>query len=126
MVKYHGLVQTVKCIKQIQLHITRYLSGSSLHSNDLRIALNKRGLPKMLGSLLPLIMAKDEATIRYILSLCNYVRTIKGDGSLDTNSIETPSSSNPLREQEILAFLSGSDWFKGVINSFKPVLDSNI
>lgn len=126
MVKYHGIVHTVKVVKQLQLHLTRYLSGNPLHSNDLRIALTKKGLPKIFGSLLPLLLARDIATIRYILSICNYVRTLKGDGTLDTKSIESPSTCDPLMESKLIEFLNESDWFKGVINSFKPVLESNM
>jgi len=48
MSEKHGFVHTVKVVKQLQLHLTRYLSGNPLLTNQLRIGITKKGLPRLL------------------------------------------------------------------------------
>jgi len=47
----HGLLHTIKILKQERLHITRYLCGNPLLVNKLKIGIDSSGWPKALLSL---------------------------------------------------------------------------
>jgi hypothetical protein len=50
-VSKHGLLHTIKILKQMRLHITRYLCGNPLLVNTLKIGIDSSGWPKALSSL---------------------------------------------------------------------------
>jgi hypothetical protein len=43
LMKHHGKVGTVIYLKQMRLHVTRYLCGSPLLVNDVKVGLDKSG-----------------------------------------------------------------------------------
>jgi hypothetical protein len=122
MSEKHGFVHTVKVIKQLQLHLTRYLSGNPLLVNDIRIGITKKGLPRLLwlgdNDLQRSLMSEDNhELVRSYLTVLNISRTFLGDGTLDVNSITTESSSSKEIENDI------SSWF--MISSMRREYFSN-
>lgn len=91
----YGLPHTVKIIKSIRLHVTRYISGSPLIVNDLRIAIARNGLPVLLRPLFPLIVGGDPKDLRLVLTALNVMRSVSGDGTLDTKTITSPRLGDP-------------------------------
>jgi len=82
-----GLSQTVKINKMIRLHVTRFICGSPLYTNDLMIGLTKDGIPKRLNSWVPILRKLEPSDLRIILTCLNISRLKLGDGALDTSSI---------------------------------------
>jgi len=76
MRKKSGLPYTIKYMKAVRLHITRYISGHPLKSNSSGVSLTKDGFPKRFLYLKDYIDTKGKMGIRYVLSLTNYTRSI--------------------------------------------------
>lgn len=106
MVKDKGLKQTVLVVKQLQLHLTRFLAGDPLCVNDLRIGLYPDGIPKLLrgenGEIRDHIKSRNPVWIRALLTVFSTTRTHLGDGKLAPGSIVDPASSNPSEIEEII------------------------
>lgn len=84
-----GSLMTVKMIKLIRLHVTRYLCGEPLlQSNDCGVGINKQGLPKALGPLLEFV-SRDQpsSTLRILMTLLMVSRIIEARGKVDYSSI---------------------------------------
>lgn len=96
----HGPLYTIKRLKNIRLLTTRYISGSPILTNDFNIATNKKGIPKILGPLQGLLPQNIENLsdlelneLRFLLTLLNISRIIRGGHSTDPNfdSIISPT-----------------------------------
>lgn len=107
--KYQGLNHSVKVLKSIRLHVTRYISGNPLLVSDMRLGLTKEGLPKALGPLIPYIRGLQPTDLRLILTGLTIGRSELGDGTLDVKSIVSPRKGNLsqalLLETDIVNFL---------------------
>lgn len=64
--------------------------------------------------------------LRFLLTLFGAVRMILGDGSLDINSIEEISSSDPLMEDTIMEKLKTLPWFQNLKQLFKLESKDNL
>jgi len=99
LIKNHGLIHSVKLLKQMRLHCTRYICGSPLLSNDLMIGIDKSGWPKQLEFLKPLLTSGIEDT-KFLMTLLLLSRTLKVSGKLkdkiipDFSTITDPSTCN--------------------------------
>jgi len=86
-----GPLATIKRIKSIRLHTTRFLCGDPLHeSTDPSLGLDKKGLPKCLGPLKDLVLSEDPNARRLLLTLLRVSTCIKAEGIVDVRSIESP------------------------------------
>lgn len=86
-----GNLNTVKRVKGIRLHVTRYLCGQPLLiSAHPGIGLNKQGLPKSLGPILPLITDGDLWDKRFVLTMLSISRAIPCRGTVSTQDITSP------------------------------------
>lgn len=85
-IKTRGEVETLKLLKAVRLHCTRYLSGEPLMTNQSSIAVDKKGIPRCLRSAKPLIMG-DVYDLRLLLTLLILSRCIKGWGEPNFSSI---------------------------------------
>lgn len=93
--KAQGNLNTVKRIKAIRLHVTRYMCGHPLHKSAFPgIGLNSKGLPKSLGPILPLING-DKWDKRFVLSMLSISRAIPCRGTVSTLEIEDPGKPVP-------------------------------
>nr|UPW42080.1 MAG: putative RNA dependent RNA polymerase [Inner Mongolia sediment mitovirus 5] len=97
MLRHNGTVYTVKHLKQMRLHITRYLCGQPLLVNNLRVGLDKNGWPKALLFLKPLLDQGIQGK-KFLLTLISLSRTLevrKGEKlTPDYTSITNPGPSN--------------------------------
>jgi hypothetical protein len=82
-----GNLNTMKRIKAIRLHCTRYMCGQPLIiSAHPGVGLNSKGLPKGLGPLQDLIHG-DEWDKRFLLTLLSISRCIECSGAVSTQDI---------------------------------------
>jgi hypothetical protein len=87
-------------MKQVRLHITRYICGHPLKSNDKGVSLTKEGFPKRFLYLKELIDSGSYTNLRAVMSLVSYTRSIlptneeihkqKLDKLVDLTPIYTP------------------------------------
>lgn len=84
-----GSTMTVKMIKLIRLHVTRYLCGQPLlQTNAIGLAILKDGLPKALGPWLPIIRnGPDNNTLRLLNTLLAVSRVMPAQGVVDYSSV---------------------------------------
>lgn len=75
LLKNNGTLFTVKYIKQCKLHITRYMCGKPLYTNDMFVSL-VGGFPKAFIFLKEYIDSNDLKSIKFVLSLLNINRAI--------------------------------------------------
>jgi len=91
-----GIRYALAHYKEVRLGYTRWLSGRQLKPSDLssRIGLTRSGLPKDLGSLLPIVEGLPSPSImRVIMTLLCWGRTIELKPELKPlNSITAPSN----------------------------------
>jgi len=74
-----GLLKTVKYLKQCRLHCTRYMCGSPLIFNKLKIGLDSDGWPKRLDFLKPLAKGSLEQR-KFLMTILCLSRTLKAEG----------------------------------------------
>lgn len=110
-----GNLDTIRRIKFMRLMVTRYLCGNPILTNSEGISSHADGLPKAFGPILPHIRSKDQNSLRFVLTLLNVSKTIKGQGLPDFKSIIVPPSLNlsEISDEEI-------DW---VIQTFSLKFD---
>jgi hypothetical protein len=75
-IKNKGTIQTIKILKQMRLHCTRYLCGKPLMVNTMRIGIDKDGWPKRLDFLKPLCNS-SVASNKFLLSLLTLSRAFQ-------------------------------------------------
>jgi hypothetical protein len=73
LLKNKGTIQTIKILKQMRLHCTRYMCGQPLMVNSLYIGIDKEGWPKKLSFLKPLCNSSI-ASNKFLLSLLTFSR----------------------------------------------------
>lgn len=69
LIKNNGYVYTIKYMKSVRLHITRYICHSPLFINDAGVAVDKKGWPKAFGFLKPLLKSIDGKRVLFTLIL---------------------------------------------------------
>nr|AHX84132.1 RNA-dependent RNA polymerase [Sclerotinia sclerotiorum mitovirus 5] len=95
MRKQSGLPFTIKYMKTVRLHVTRYISGEPLRSNSSLVSLTN-GFPSKFLYLKDFIDRGDPKMIRFVLTLMGYTRSIKPTSkekslvSVDYSSISSP------------------------------------
>lgn len=88
-----GNLDTMKRIKAIRLHVTRYLCGQPLFKPaHPSIGLNASGLPRSLGPLKGLIHSENPNNKRLLLTLLRVSTVIPCEGQVDIASIVNPST----------------------------------
>lgn len=75
MLKNNGTLFTVKYIKQARLHITRYMCGKPLYTNDCFVSL-VGGFPKNLLFLKSYIDSGNLVEIKFVLTLLGISRAL--------------------------------------------------
>jgi hypothetical protein len=75
MIKHNGTLFTVKTLKQVRLHVTRYLCGRPLLVNDQGVGLVD-GFPKAFIFLKEYIDSGNTENIKFALSILGISRTI--------------------------------------------------
>jgi hypothetical protein len=75
LLKNNGTLFTVKYLKQAKLHITRYMVGRPLMSNDAGVSL-VGGFPKHFLFLRKYIDRGDLGSVKFVLTLLNISRSI--------------------------------------------------
>nr|UEP19808.1 RNA-dependent RNA polymerase [Sclerotinia sclerotiorum mitovirus 45] len=76
MRKQSGLKFTIKYMKSVKLHITRYMSGKPLLTNSSQVSLTN-GFPTKFLYLKEYIDSRKLVNLRLVLTLLNYTRSIK-------------------------------------------------
>jgi hypothetical protein len=122
-----GLPFTIKYMKAVKLHITRYLSGKPMMTNSSLVALHE-GFPTKFFFLKSLIDSKSKMKIRLVLSLLTYTRSIKPTKkeSLLVKA-DFSSISNPYKGKKYtipLPFIK--EFVKNYRLSFNPVWDEDL
>jgi hypothetical protein len=106
-----GTADTCKRIKQIQLHVLRYLGGKPLtDSGSCPISLNSKGLPKSLGKLLELIDTGDKKDLRLLLTLLNVRRAWDFKSSPNLEPIQQPTTASSFLEGEMATVIEELGW----------------
>jgi len=67
-------------VKQIRLHLMRYISGQPLKVNKEFVSLDKSGFPSYLKTFKSQVVLKDHLIIRHILTTLTVSKAITGDG----------------------------------------------
>jgi len=83
-----GFLWTIAHIKNIRLHITRFICGHPLFEAQGSVGLNKSGLPQGLPYLTDLLGSKEG--ISFVLTLLNISRCLPGTKSPDLSTISDP------------------------------------
>nr|AWY10963.1 RNA-dependent RNA polymerase [Sclerotinia sclerotiorum mitovirus 1 HC025-A] len=95
MRRQSGLPFTIKYMKTVRLHITRYISGTPLRSNSSRVSLTN-GFPTKFLYLKRLIDSGNPKELRFVLTLLGFTRSIrptvkeKNQVVVDYSSISNP------------------------------------
>ena len=76
MLKANGTLYTIRYFKQARLHITRYMVGKPLYSNNARVSLTA-GFPTRLIFLKGLIDSGRLSEVKFVLTLLNIPKCIK-------------------------------------------------
>lgn len=76
LLKRNGTLFTVKYMKQVKLHITRYMVGKPLMSNSVGVSL-VGGFPRHFLFLKPYIDRRELGGIKFVLTLLNISRSIR-------------------------------------------------
>nr|QIP68032.1 RNA-dependent RNA polymerase [Erysiphales associated mitovirus 1] len=93
-----GLLQAVKQVKAMRLHITRFVCGKPLKSNNSHVGLDKTGWPTRLDFLK--VLLKDNRTLRVLMTLLSYTKSWVPDKKEapkvkpDYSTIDNPSTVN--------------------------------
>lgn len=106
-----GNLNTIKRIKAIRLHVTRYLCGQPLLiSAHPGIKLNKKGLPSSLGQLQELIHGNTWDR-RYLMTLLSISRCLPSHGAVSVQTITSPGVTTPQTvTNDLLRVLEALNW----------------
>lgn len=74
LLKHNGLIYTIKYLKRVRLHCTRYICGHPLFINDMSIGIDKEGWPKIISFLKPLVN-NNLSCLKYLMTLLNFTRS---------------------------------------------------
>lgn len=84
LVKTQGIIHSVKYLKQIRLHITKYICGQPLYINDLHIGIDNDGWPKRLLFMKHLAHGNIEQK-KYLLTLLLITRSFQWTKDVQNN-----------------------------------------
>lgn len=122
-----GLPFTIKYMKAVKLHITRYISGKPLMVNNSLVSL-KEGFPTKFLYLKELIDSGSYINKRFVLSLLSYTRSIVPTKEESTKvKVDWSSISNPYKGKKYtipLPFIK--DFVRKYMLNFKPVWDEDL
>lgn len=74
LLKNNGTIYTIKYLKRVRLHCTRYICGHPLFINDMMIGIDKEGWPKVFSFLKPLVDGNLES-LKYLFTIINFTRS---------------------------------------------------
>jgi hypothetical protein len=74
MIKNHGTIYTIKYLKRVRLHCTRYICGDPLFTNNMMIGIDKEGWPKVFSFLKPLVNGNLESQ-KFLFTILNFTRS---------------------------------------------------
>lgn len=74
LIKNHGTIYTIKYLKRVRLHCTKYICGQPLFINDMMIGIDKEGWPKVFSFLKPLVDGNLES-LKYLFTILNFTRS---------------------------------------------------
>jgi len=74
LLKNNGTIYTIKYLKRVRLHCTRYICGHPLFTNDIMIGIDKEGWPKVFSFLKPLVDGNLES-LKYLFTVINFTRS---------------------------------------------------
>jgi len=74
LLKNNGTIYTIKYLKRVRLHCTRYICGHPLFINDMMIGIDKEGWPKVFSFLKPLVDGNLES-LKYLFTILNFTRS---------------------------------------------------
>jgi len=74
LLKNNGTIYTIKYLKRVRLHCTRYICGHPLFVNDMMIGIDKEGWPKVFSFLKPLVDGNLES-LKYLFTILNFTRS---------------------------------------------------
>ncbi|QPK91778.1 RdRP [Fusarium verticillioides mitovirus 1] len=74
MIKNHGTIYTIKYLKRVRLHCTRYICGDPLFTNTMMIGIDKEGWPKVFSFLKPLVNNNLES-LKFLFTILNFTRS---------------------------------------------------
>nr|QHD64818.1 RdRp [Erysiphe necator associated mitovirus 7] len=72
--KNWNTLSTIKYLKQVRLHCTRYICGNPLYTNKMSIGLDKDGWPKIFYFLKPLVDSKRVPMLKFVMTILNFTR----------------------------------------------------
>jgi len=94
LLKNNGTLFTVKYMKQVKLHITRYMVGRPLLSNKVGVSL-VGGFPLRFLFLRPYVDRRKLSGLKFVLTLLNLSRTLRPKGGeaipVDLSTVLAPS-----------------------------------
>lgn len=107
-----GPLNTAKRLKTAQLHVTKFYSGEPLFINSDNVSVNKKGLPKLLGPLMPLALSKDPEDFRTLMTALLLARGIPCRGKPDYSSItdKGPNVISKVLMSEVKEVLKDLNW----------------
>lgn len=122
-----GLPFTIKYMKAVKLHITRYISGQPLKVNSSLVSLTN-GFPTHFLYLKELIDSKSKFNLRFVLSILTYTRAIiPTKEEMAKVKVDWSSISNPYKGKKYtipLPFIKGFV-YKHMLN-INPVWDEDL
>lgn len=92
LVLNHGSFMAIAKLKAIRLHVTRFLSGSPLLTNEVNVRVDKEGIPSCLRLIKPLVKTQNPRELQFLMTLLILSRAIEGGHKEpDLNPIVRPS-----------------------------------
>lgn len=125
----NGLIFTIKYMKCVKLHITRYVCGQPLHINSSLVSVTKEGFPTQFLYLKEFIDSKDFIKIRGVMTLLSYTRAIVPTKEeelkvkLDFSTIDKHYTG---KEYSIPKYFVESFVKKHDLKSYKPKFDNKL
>jgi len=125
MLKHNGTIYTVKALKTMRLHITRYICGQPLFVNNSRVGIDKTGWPILLLPLKPLL-EKGTAGKKLLLTILLLSRTLElKKGEIITPNYKTITDQGPTRRYTIPTGMIQEFVIAYNLNSPKPEFKSS-
>jgi hypothetical protein len=99
LIDNNGVPYTVKYMKAVKLHITRYMCGRPLYINKALVSVDTEGFPTKFSYLKELIDGETDQK-RLVLSLLSYNRAIKPKSNKDLPKPDYTTITNPYKGKE--------------------------
>jgi len=121
LIKNNGTLFTVKTLKTMRLHVTRYLCGKPLLVSPMIIGLTRDGFPKKLMFLKEKIDAGKPSDIRFCLTLLGISRAIR-----PSSKEEIPVDYSSITNKSTLSKGIPIDFIEKFVKDFNLKLDKPI